>query len=267
MNATSQTDTVLAELREYMKNLGSVLIAFSGGTDSSLLVKVAVEELGDRVVALTGRSPFMPGGELESARRIAEATGVRHLVIDFPEMENAEFRKNPENRCYICKRNFLILCGEQARELGLEWVAEGTQKDELSGHRPGMQAVEELEVRSPYIDLGIDKEEIRRLSREFGLETWNKSSMACLATRFPTGVEITEERLGRVERCEAFLRVRGFRTYRVRFHGEEALLELDQSEIPRMLDGKLRDLFVTHCRKLGFERITLDLRGYGEKGD
>jgi uncharacterized protein len=253
----------LVVLRDRVLELGSALIAFSGGADSALLVRVAHDVLGDRAVACTAVSPSLPLGEAEKSARFARAIGIRHVTVASREMDNPEYVKNPIDRCYFCKSELFRLCREEADRLGLRWVAEGSQKDDLGDFRPGMRAGRESGVRSPLLEAGLGKEDIRSLSRLLGLPTWNKPAMACLASRFPTGTPITEDGLRRVDACERFLRENGFQVYRVRIDGRNARVELGPSEIERLASGELRTRFIRVCHANGFERVTLDLEGYG----
>lgn len=255
-------DSGLAALREGIRELDSVAVAFSGGVDSTFLLKVAHDELGDRCVAVTAASESMPGRELEEARAFCQKEGIRHIVFHSREMQDENYLSNPVNRCYYCKRGFLEDVLRVAAEEKVSAVAEGSNLDDLGDYRPGLKAVEELEIRSPLREAGLTKEEIRRYSRELGLSTWNKPSAACLASRIPYGERITSEKLRLVEQGERFLAEKGFRQFRVRLHGKLIRLEAAPEEMNRLLEPDLRKEIVARFKELGVTFVSLDLEGY-----
>jgi uncharacterized protein len=246
-----------------LASLGPVLVAFSGGVDSTFLLWSACKVLGpDRVVALTATSPTYPAYEFAESRRLAGAIGVRQLVVASNELEIPGFADNPPRRCYHCKHELFALCVAKARELGLAAVLDGANLDDLADFRPGRDAARELGIRSPLLETGLDKAEIRELSRRAGLPTADKQPFACLASRFPYGTRITAERLQQVDQCEAFLREHGFGTFRVRYHDDTARIEIAIEEMSRLLDPQLRRALVAACKAAGFTYVALDLEGY-----
>ena len=253
------------ELKKWFREAESVLIAFSGGTDSALLAKIGAEALGEKAAAITGVSPSRSGADREWAARIAGEIGIRHFVVETGEWDDPRYRANDEERCYLCKRELFRLCVEKASAIGFRRVAEGSHPGDAGDERPGFRAAGEWGVASPFLEIGLGKEEIRALSRSLGLPTWDRPSGACLATRIPAGTPLTEERVNRVERAEAFLREEGFRTVRVRMDGRNGRIETGPEEIGRFADPSLRSKIAARLREIGFERISVDLEGYREK--
>ncbi len=251
------------KLKTILLELESVAIGYSGGVDSTLLLKVACDVLGDKAVAMIGRSETYPTREFEEAVKIAESIGARYNVVNTEETDIIKFKENPANRCYFCKTElFGKLDGIAARE-GLLWIADGTITDDIGDFRPGMKAKSENNVRSPLLEAGLSKVEVREISKYLGLPTWDKPAFACLSSRFPYGTQITKENLTKIDNAETLLRDEGFRFFRVRFHDERtARIEVGVEEIHRLLDEKLRDKIVAHLKQLGFTYITLDLQGY-----
>jgi len=242
--------------------MGSAAIAYSGGVDSTLLLKVARDCLGDRALGVIGRSKTMPRREYEFAVRTAELMGAEFEVVDTCELDLPGFVSNPPDRCRICKKELFGKLRDAADREGLTWVADGSNLDDRSDYRPGLQAAKEMGVRSPLAEAGFTKEDVRALSRAIGLPTWDKPSKACLSSRFPFGTEITAEKLAAVEEAENFLEDRGFKQMRVRHHGDIARVEVEPAEIHRLLHSGIREKVVSKIKSLGFRYVTVDLAGY-----
>ncbi len=251
-----------ARLRELLGGYASALVCFSGGVDSTLLLRVAHDVLADRCVGLTTVSITMAASERRAATELAAGIGARLEVVDSHELEREGFAQNPTDRCYHCKAELLEIARPRADALGLAEVLLGTNLDDLGDHRPGLRAADERGARHPLVEAGFSKAEVRALSRELGLPTWNKPQLACLSSRFPYGTEITPERLRRVDAFEDGLRALGFRQLRVRYHGEIARLEIDAADLPRAVDPGTREAIVALGRDQGFTFVALDLAGF-----
>jgi uncharacterized protein len=246
-----------------LRSMESVAIGYSGGVDSTLLLKVAVDTLGTRAVAMIGRSETYPTREFEEAVAIASAIGARSIIVRTEETDDLKFRENPADRCYYCKTELFGKLDAIAEREGLRWIADGTITDDIGDFRPGMMAKAEKEVRSPLLEADLGKSEVREISKHLGLPTWDKPSFACLSSRFPYGTAITRENLTKVDRAETFLRNHGFRAFRVRFHdASTARIEVSPPDFDRLLDNELRAAIVDTMKDLGFTYVTLDLQGY-----
>lgn len=259
MNAELQIKTTA--LRTILSDMAGCVIGFSGGVDSTLLFAMAADVLGSRALAVTATSKTYPERELNEARELAERIGGRHLIVESEELDIPEFRDNPRNRCYYCKKELFGKLRAIAGQEGLDCVLDGTNVDDAGDHRPGRKAAEELQVRSPLEEAGFTKQDIRDLSRKMNLPTWDKPAFACLSSRFPYGTAITAERVGQIGLAEESLRQIGFRTVRVRYHGSVARIELGEEEFSRAT-GIVRDDVVRLVKAAGFTYVALDLQGY-----
>ena len=259
---TEDDERKLRELRGLLSDMDSAVLAFSGGVDSTFLLRVAAEEIGDGLTAVTATSPTYIDEEYREALELAENMGVEHLTLQSNELENEGFRHNPPERCYHCKKELFGQMQDVAERRNAECVMDASTADDSADYRPGLAAAEELGVRSPLMEAGVDKAAIRRLSREMGLPTWNKPSLACLASRFPYGEEITADKLNRVEQAEKFLRDLGYRQVRVRSHGDLARVEVPPEDVQELSAEDTRTQLIERFKELGFTYVTLDLQGY-----
>lgn len=259
---TEELQKKLENLKKYIDGLGSLAVGFSGGVDSSLLTAIAHDVLGDRLIAVTGADASVPKRELKEAMAFCKERGIRHIVCKVDPLKEEGYRNNSPDRCYFCKHGIFTEVRKIAVENGIEYMAEGSNMDDIGDYRPGLRAAAELSVKSPLREAGLTKSEIRIISRAMGLPTWSKPAYACLASRFVYGEEITEEKLHMIDRAEQFLIEYGFFEERVRMHGNIARIEVPPEDIPRLASDEIREAVYDRFRELGFLFVTLDMKGY-----
>ncbi len=256
------TQNKLESLKEILKRMGKLAIAYSGGVDSTFLLKVAHDTLKDNVIAITARSSTYPEREYNEAVAFAKKLGAKHISIVSEELDIEGFSGNPVNRCYFCKKELFTKIGQVARQHGIAYVADGSNTDDLGDYRPGMVAMKEFGVVSPLREADMSKDDIRVLSKRMNLPTWDKQPFACLASRFPYGQEITHEKLGMIDKAEQYLLDLGFRQVRVRMHEDMARIEVATSERKKFFDEAVMDKVHNRMKEIGFKYVALDLKGY-----
>jgi uncharacterized protein len=249
-------------LIERLKALDSLLVAFSGGVDSTFLLAVARQVLGEKVVAFTATSVVYPSRESKEAMSFAKEKGVDHVIMGTDAMSLPNFTANKPDRCYHCKKHLFEKLQELAAQKGIKHIAHAANLDDLKDYRPGWRAAEEMGILAPLVDARLTKEEIRFLSKEMGLATWSKPTMACLASRIPFGESVTEKKLRMIQEAETFIAGLGFTQYRVRYHGAVARIEVEPGDIERIVEKTIRDRIVAKLREIGFLHVALDLEGY-----
>lgn len=256
----------LDRLRTLLTEMGSVVVAYSGGIDSTFVLKVAHDQLREKAVGITAVSPTFPSLELEAAEQVAQEIGARHETVKTDQLAIDDFVKNDATRCFHCKTDLYQLLGHMRQSQAAAYVVDGTNLDDLGDDRPGIKAAREWGVRSPLVEAELSKSDIRTLAKELGLSNWDKPAAACLSSRIPRGMPITLEKLSRVEEAEALLQREGFRHFRVRDHGDIARIEAAKDELPRLMESERRTRISTKLKGLGFKFVTVDLEGYRPGG-
>lgn len=255
-------DEKYENLKQYIKSLKSAVIAFSSGVDSTFLLKTAHDILSDKVIAVTASSCSFPKRELNEAIEFCKKEGIRHIITNSEELKIEGFSHNPKNRCYLCKKELFLKIKKIASQNNIENIMEGSNIDDNSDYRPGMQAIKELDIKSPLQIAGLTKFEIRELSKKLNLPSWNKQSFACLSSRFVYGEEITQEKLKMVDNAEQLLIDLGFNQIRVRIHNKLARIEILPDEFEKLIKKEIREKIVSEFKKLGFTYVSMDLTGY-----